>query len=159
MHTQSLCDGDSANSFERNFRANSMTAPQLIDSYMSKVKGAWSIYKFIHFMKVAHQSRFTHKMFDECKMSESKINTEFLKDPEVASNKCLQRVTPRDQRKYKEESVKYLVSNFTFTPRLNENTERIAQESRRKLISERSISSSRNQPEGKSCEPRDNSDL
>lgn len=44
-------------------------------------------------------------------------------------------MTPRDKRKYKGESVKYLASNFTFTPRLNDMTEKIAEENRKKFIS------------------------
>lgn len=85
MNTQSICDGESTvNSYERNYKTQNMSDPQLIDSFMSKVKGAWSLYKFIHFVKVAHLSRFSHKQFDEFKAlnSEKKINNEFLKEPQ-----------------------------------------------------------------------------
>ena len=84
----------------------------------------------------AHQSRHSHKLFDDHQKLNSKLTTnrEFMETEEFRQNKNLQKVTPSDKRRYKKEVIDYLKNNFTYNPKINDVSKAFAEQSRTKLL-------------------------
>ena len=55
----------------------------------------------------------------------------------VLARKALQGVIPRDSRNYKPSSIKRLISNYTFSPRMNPLSEELAAKHYSKLVNAR----------------------
>lgn len=81
-------------------------------------------------------SRHTHKLFDDFQNlnSQGKVNSEFLADEGYCTNRSLLKVTPLDKRRYKPDCVEYLKNNFTFTPKINSESKRMAEKSKERLL-------------------------
>lgn len=99
-----------------------------IDEFFSARAMPWKLSKLVRRFRVAHQNRYSHKMFDEDTghSGTTTINSQFLTHQEVRRNKSMQSVTPHDKRKYKQDAVEYLLSNFTYNPKINANSNQMA---------------------------------
>jgi hypothetical protein len=78
-------------------------------------KKAWPINKLISAFKIAHVQRYSNKNLEEYSRERSVRSIE----PKIARNKSLQKLIPHDFRKYKQDSIRNHINNYTFSPRLN----------------------------------------
>lgn len=80
-------------------------------------------------------------MLNESSMERSsKHHQSFLADPSIRRNKSLQKIMPKDNRRYKEQQLQELVMTHTFQPNMAPKSKQLAAEYHKKILAARSKS-------------------
>lgn len=110
---------------------------QIIDKFLSKRKKSWPLKQLISIFKKEHARRMAYIMHKDATTEKS---TERVPEA-ILSRKTLQGVLPRDSRNYKADSLKRLINNYTFSPRIHPLSEELAAKHYSKLVNAKNSNS------------------
>ena len=86
---------------------------KIVDRYLINRKQSWPLSKFYKEFRKDHIKRYGQKMHEG-----NSNNSNLLNIPVIKKNKSLQKLIPKDTRKYKDNRIKDLVESYTFSPRV-----------------------------------------
>jgi len=96
---------------------------KIVDKYLMKRKKACDIKKFVNEFKKSHVERYSYITYREScreRSFDNAINNQNIEN--MRTHRSLSRLLPRDNRKYKNQSIEYLMKDFTFSPEINKNS-------------------------------------